>query len=576
MTLPRLRTRLAVRLLCAGFVAGFAPSARAQAPDDTGYDRYRGQAGAPGDAPTRVARAWQDVKKWASDRGTGFTKSFAENGPSDPSLMPLTPAILPEFANGNRTAGVAPQPTAAPPNAFRAPPPPGLYRNSFPPAPPLAKHPQSPYAFGGGPVMAGPQGTTASPAQLAGKPAYNWYGYGSAPATGSPQASANWIAQTGATAGAFPVTAAGTPRSVPPPSAPGFVGGPKAVSMIPTLPTITPPPPAMPVATQEPPSGPALKAIPTVTPSASNPTTTYTAPAVTEAPVPKPDEPEWQPAARRPFIEQTAGKADGSRVVTAVATEASDSEPAWQTAPAMPKRPTPTPVVKTIDRPPALLPVPIPAAPAGVPVIETVSTAPVVTVPVVTAPSVTASTVASAPALIPVPVPPPVVPQPPPPQPQAQPQTAWQATAGYQAPQRQPVPTAPPTTPPRPVTMPTVSASFPAPLTTGRPSSRPTATTPPVPATMANGLAPPPPDAPAPRAIPVAASREVLDLERQIRAVTVRTATILEVNEVAPQKYVVKYVSKSEPAARDAAAAISALPALRPFAIDFEVRLAGQ
>ena len=56
---------------------------------------------------------------------------------------------------------------------------------------------------------------------------------------------------------------------------------------------------------------------------------------------------------------------------------------------------------------------------------------------------------------------------------------------------------------------------------------------------------------------------------------TVRTATILEVTEIAPQKYVVKLVAKNEPAARDAAAAISALPALRPFAIDFEVRLAG-
>ena len=455
-------------MLCAGFALGLAPAAFGQAPDDTGYDRYRGQAGAPGsgDGSTRVGRAWQDVKKWASDRGTGFTKSFADNGQADPSLMPLSPAILPEFANGNR----APAGPAQPPSATQ----PFAARPQAPPQPPLAKHPQSPYAFGGGPVMAGPQGTGAPPAQLAGKPAYHWYGYGSAPAAGSPQASPNWIAQTGATAGAFPIMA-GMPRTVPPPSPPGFVGGPKAVSMIPTLPTIAPPPPptfASPPAAGEPPT------IPTFRPSPTSPAAVYTAPAEAPAPAPKSDEPEWQPAARRPAVEQTSGNSDGGRVVP-VAYDGSDNEPSWHTAP--PSRKKAVPVVKALERPPALLPVPIPMAPAGVAAIEPVSTSPV-TIPVATVPT-----------LVPVPTATPTPVDSPPfqTQPQAQPQPAWQPTAGYQAPPRHVAPVTVPATTQRAATPPTNPSPFPTPSTVGRPTTRPHAPTPPVPATMANGLAAP-------------------------------------------------------------------------------------
>ena len=94
---------------------------------------------------------------------------------------------------------------------------------------------------------------------------------------------------------------------------------------------------------------------------------------------------------------------------------------------------------------------------------------------------------------------------------------------------------------------------------------------------MSNGeLASPPPNASVPQVIAVNASRQVLELERQIRTASIRSATILEVNETGPQKLVVKYVSKTEASAREAAQAISELPSLRTYAVDFEVRLVGR
>ena len=91
-----------------------------------------------------------------------------------------------------------------------------------------------------------------------------------------------------------------------------------------------------------------------------------------------------------------------------------------------------------------------------------------------------------------------------------------------------------------------------------------------------NERAAPPLDSPVPHVSPVNASRELLELERQIRSACIQTATVLEVNEMGPHKLVVKYVARTEAAARDAATAISQMPSLRPFTVDFEVRLAGQ
>jgi hypothetical protein len=50
---------------------------------------------------------------------------------------------------------------------------------------------------------------------------------------------------------------------------------------------------------------------------------------------------------------------------------------------------------------------------------------------------------------------------------------------------------------------------------------------------------------------------------------------VLEVNETAPMKLVVKFVAKTESAAREAAQIVSSLAVLKPYAVDFEVRITG-
>ena len=538
-----LRTRLAVRMLLAGFsLGGFgivsaqSPAkagavraagpddsvvvVRAAMPDDSGYEQYRSGGTNPQSGST-VGRAWNNVKKWVDDRGTNFSKSFSDSGNGDASLMPLTPAAMPQFANGSNAQ---PQPTPNAANPQRTVP------------PPYAKHPQAP--FGGAPVMAGPQGAGIAPQQLAGKPAFNWYGWGSAPASGYPQASPNWMNQTGATPGAFPVTGQQINRMPQPQYPPVNIGGPRAVSTIPTIPSPTIAPPlAEPKQTL--PTIPTMTVIPTITPAPQIYTPVYTAPVSAPATNPKSDDSEWQPATRIPRIELQSGKAESGRIVPAVSYDPVDSEPSWQTAKiSTPKLlPVPLMAVQTVSASPATLPVPIPEI-EMTPVVEVVNT------PV--------------PKFLPVPA------------------TMARQPASWQ-PSPQPVPplqvnvAAPPITPqtvwhqptPSPQQKPTPPTGRSASRTNGQPVSIPNSS-----AAITRPL-----EAPVPHEITVKASRQILELERQIRTATIKTATILEVNELGPQKIAVKYVAKTESAAREAAQIISALPSVLPFAVDFEVRL---
>jgi urease accessory protein UreH len=70
--------------------------------------------------------------------------------------------------------------------------------------------------------------------------------------------------------------------------------------------------------------------------------------------------------------------------------------------------------------------------------------------------------------------------------------------------------------------------------------------------------------------------RKLLDLERQIRTACIRSATLIDVTETAPQTLLVRYVSRSESAAREAAQSISQMTALRPYTVQFDVRLANR
>lgn len=56
----------------------------------------------------------------------------------------------------------------------------------------------------------------------------------------------------------------------------------------------------------------------------------------------------------------------------------------------------------------------------------------------------------------------------------------------------------------------------------------------------------------------------------------IRHATILDVNQTAPQRLKVLLACQTETAARAAAAEIAKIEALKPYTVDFEVRLSGQ
>lgn len=486
---------LAARLLLAGIAAGWAshsfaqqpgfigakagavraagpgdyvPVVRAAAPDDIGYDEYRnGGTRTPQAGTTMIGRAWADMKRMVVGPSTSKPSPAPAMNQGDPSLMPLSPAILPQYANGD--------PRRANPNAPRPNPqlPP---RNSTMPG----------NAFFGGPVMAGPAGVGVPPAMLAGKPAFNWYGYGSAPsAVAPPQGSQNWLSQMGATAGAFPhganrqhVPSTGMPSTLANTMGPVVTVPPPSLSP-PQLPT---PVTAAPIANPT----PTLPVLPTITPTS---TTTVTTPAATTpvytAPSSQPrfdniEEPQWQPAANPSPIQQSSGVEMKGGVVQAVATEPAIT---W------------TPITPV---PPKLIPVPV-------------ESKPVPQVPVAPMPQPVAVAPSTAPAARPAP--------------QGPQLHATIRQASFQ--QTQPI------------------------------------------NVMSNGGFPSPV-----KSMIMSDPRKMLELERQIRASCIRSATLIDVTETAPQTLLVRYVSRSESAARDAAHAISQMTALRPYTVQFDVRLA--
>ena len=233
------------------------------------------------------------------------------------------------------------------------------------------------------------------------------------------------------------------------------------------------------------------------------------------------------------------GKEDEGRVLRAVGYESNDYDPTWQTAKALTPKLIPVP---NYEAPPAILPTPIPTAPQAIAVILQIPD------------------VDTMPRLSAAPLPSPV----------SIPQQTWQPIPT----QTQPVAAQLAAAQSVPTSQPVMQSVWRQPTTqmatTGRPATKPQ------PQMSSGELASPPPNASAPQLIAINASRQVLELERQIRTASIRSATILEVNEAGPQKLVVKYVSKTEASAREAAQAISELPSLRTYAVDFEVRLAGR
>ena len=459
-----------------------APVIRAAAPDDIGYDEYRngGTRSSLQSGTTMIGRAWADMKKMVVGPSTPKPAPAPAMNQGDPSLMPLSPAILPQFANGDPRRAPA-NPSGPRPNPQMPP------RNS----------PMPGNGFFGGPVMAGPAGVGAPPAMLAGKPAFNWYGYGSAPsAVRPPQGSPNWLNQTGATAGAFPHGV--NPQQVPASGMPSTLANAMGPAIAVPPPSINPPQLPAPVAAVPAPA-PALPVLPTITPTSTAPvpapaamTPVYTAPA----PQPQPrfdniEEPQWQPAANPSPIQQSSGVETKGGVVQAVATE-----PAiiW------------TPITPV---PPKLIPVPVESKPTPQTLVVPTPQAPVTPMPQPVAVAPSTATQAARPA------------------PQGPQLHATVRQASFQ--QTQPI------------------------------------------NVISNGGFPPPV-----KSMIMSDPKKLLELERQIRAACVRSATLIDVTETAPQTLLVRYVSRSETAAREAAQAISQMTALRPYTVQFDVRLAGR
>jgi hypothetical protein len=495
---PTLRVRLALRLLFGAVAAvsvsqsfaqqpafigaragavraagpgDFVPVVRAAAPDDFGYDEYRNGASrnATQSGTSMIGRAWADVKRFVVGSPTVKANPATAANQTDSGLMPLSPAILPQYANGD--------PRRANPNAARP----------NPVAPPRNPSGQG-NAFFGGPVMAGPVGVGAPPAMLAGKPAFNWYGYGSAPsAVTPPQGSANWLSQTGATAGAFPHGA--NRQQLPTTGIPSTFANTMGPVITVPPPSLNPPQLPAPVATSPPANAtPALPVLPTITPASTPPAQAATTP-VSTTPSSQPrfdniEEPQWQPAASPSPIQPSSGVETKGGVVPAVATEPAIT---W------------TPITPV---PPKLIPVTQESKPAP--------QTPVYATPV---PQPIATTATN-------PVPPVARPAPQGPQLHA---TVRQAS--FQ--QTQPI------------------------------------------NVISNGGFPPPV-----KTMIMSDPRKMLELERQIRAACIRTATLIDVTEVTPQTLLVRYVSRSETAARDTARAISQMTTLRPYTIQFDARLA--
>lgn len=456
----------------------YVPVVRAAAPDDIGYDEYRsgGSRNSAQSGTTMIGRAWADMKKMVV--GTSKPTATPAANQADPSLMPLSPAILPQYANGDPRRAQS-NPNTPRPNPQMSP------QNAMMPG----------NVFFGGPAMAGPAGVGAPPAMLAGKPAFNWYGYGSAPsAVTPPQGSQNWLSQTGATAGAFPHGA--NRQQVPTSGMPSTL----ANTMGPAI-TVPPPslnPPQLPTPVTSAPTtnpAPSLPVLPTITPAStlSTPPPAATSPVYT-APATQPrydniDEPQWQPASNPSPIQQSSGVETKGGVIQAVA-----NEPAITWTPISPV-------------PPKLIPVPVESKPTPqVPVALTPQAA--MPQPVAVAPSMSA------------PVSPVARPAPQGPQLHA---TVRQAS--FQ--QTQPI------------------------------------------NVMSNGGFPSPV-----KSMIMSDPKKMLELERQIRATCIRSATLIDVTEVTPQTLLVRYVSRSESAARDAAQAISQMTALRPYTVQFDARLA--
>lgn len=449
----------------------YVPVVRAAAPDDIGYDEYRnGGSRAPQSGSTMIGRAWADMKRMVVGPPAPKPAAAPTMNQGDPSLMPLSPAILPQYANGDPRRAQT-NPNVPRPNPQMPP------RNATMPG----------NAFFGGPVMAGPVGIGAPPPMLAGKPAFNWYGYGSAPsAVTPPQGSQNWLSQTGATAGAFPHGA--NRQQVPNTGMPSTLANTMGPAITVPPPSLNPPQLPTPVTTAltlNP--APSLPVLPTITPTStvSTPapatsTPVYTAPA-TQPRYDNFEEPQWQPAANPSPIQQSSGVETKGGVVQAVATEPAIT---WTPITPVPPKLIPVPAQSkpTLEAPVAPIPQPTPVAPS-----------------------------ASAPVARPAP--------------QGPQLHATVRQASFQ--QTQPI------------------------------------------NVMSNGGFPSPV-----KSMIMSDPKKMLELERQIRATCIRTATLIDVTEVTPQTLLVRYVSRTESAARDTAKAISQMTALRPYTVQFDARLA--
>jgi hypothetical protein len=551
------------------------PIARAAPPDANQYfedNRPAGsggivQAGNSSSAPSNgsfFSKAWTNIKSW----------NGGDSQAVDKGLMPLSPATMPQFNQGGR--GTVP-PTNQPARTGTGP----QTQTGFRPQPQTSR-------YNGQPVMAGPNGTGAAPPNIAGKPAFNWYGWGSsvpganplAPQGQYPQASPNWMVQTGATPGAIPLTgvpatavvAGPGPGPMPAPtsavpSGSGPVNLPTPAMSYPAPPTASPAAPTSVAPTAPVATAPQLTTIPTITPPplAPTPNPVLFPSFPTPAPTPPTDEPTWSPAARRPAIEQTSGTGTGTGngpLIHAVAHET--DEPSWHTAKSTMPRLIPVPG-KVTEPKPTLPDLSGGGLPAAIPEIEMPTGVPI---------NPNRAPIANPPAAAPVATPQPMAWQSPARDP-ARPKFVEPAPSGqtYAPPPiaAQPAATGNPT---RKVEQPQPWAKAnpqPAPRPQARPASWPTR-----PASNGDPLAAPPPEAPQPREIVLTASKPILQLEAMMSQACIRHATILDVNQTAPQRLKVLLACQSETAARAAAAEIAKIEALKPYTVDFEVRLSGQ
>ncbi|MGL6074184.1 MAG: hypothetical protein ACRC8S_08485 [Fimbriiglobus sp.] len=380
----------------------------------------------------------------------------------------------------------------------------------------------------------------------AGPPAYRWYGWGTttpgrnphAPDGRYPRGSSNWYAQTGATPGAFPVTVNTVGEPIVGAEPPAYAGGysvprydqPSISSPLPTEPvTYTPSP------------------IPTVMPSFT-PTQPVTAPTYSP------------PASNEPVV---LGSSEPSQVMPV-------SAPATQPM----LQPAPVPVMEAR---PIITP-----QPSFVPTVETRFT-PTTPVPTVTAPPKMLPTMPSASA-------------------PATPSVSWSGTrseavafvpsAVKAAPVAvaKPVEVAAPTvvqvkaaepakTPEAPLEFRAAPAAATIPMTAVKPvvdvkpEIKPVVV--PAPAPMAPTQVKPatPPavswNSPKPASVPAQPAKPTLT--ESIREAAASRAIVSEVKTVSPTKLVIRLQAATAEDCKAAADAISKMPQLKPFTVDFEV-----